>query len=621
MTTTRIYYEELLELFSKMTKIQSDEWRLFFDTKAEIFNLVTRIKNFNLIGLSFTSHFYDLISNDKSSDLINDKILLCNELRYELSECLWVTRLHYGGELGYYSYKINHALLNLSISELTALKMIIKTTQDSFLLPNLDFATVQQKDDQQHTFLIKQKKNSKKKAKPTSEQYKHIETIFNHKLELYKSYIFANYSFLADNFQFYNKRIQVYITDAISSDDYEIRIHTYPSPNGDGSITIEHKFYDFVPSYGFNLEEISEKPLSFYVTGYEYKNDNLESITESVFGQVAIHHELKNIYISNANNYEINELVRFFYNIKGFKLFSSSKSENLNLLTGWKGSDHYVLLVLHQYTSDLDSMDEYINRILAEEKKYLELKNWHKHYKLVVFSTRAEKTIEVLFQNNGFDIVYVNEIIEEQFKVDNSKVFSWYVKSMLATFKVNNKQIEALNKGEALIERLAKCETGEKHWSDYEDICIEIFEFLFSEHFVNYTYDIQVETQLKNHRRDLIVHNNFKHTTSFWSKIYTAYNARIITIEFKNYSDNIKANTVFNSTKYTKKQTGSAIILLSRKGVDEYSFQEIIELIRKDVLVISLNDSDIKDMIREKIVGKDCLYRLDFKMFEILKKI
>ena len=195
--------------------------------------------------------------------------------------------------------------------------------------------------------------------------------------------------------------------------------------------------------------------------------------------------------------------------------------------------------------------------------------------------------------------------MNEQFEADNSRIISWYIKSVLPSFKVSDEKVENRNRGEEIIERLNKCELGDKCWSDYENIGIEVFDFLFSDQFINYTFDTQVDTQLKNHRRDLVVQNNFKNAPSFWAKIYQDYNA----------------NTVFNSTKYAKKQTGSVVILFCRKGIDESAFQETIELIRKDVLTIVFDDNEIKDMIREKSIGKDPSYRLDLKSFEIMKKI
>ena len=622
MTTTRKYFEELISLLDRLTRINYDEIGTFLEIKRDLLNVLTRIKNFHLIPLTFTNEFYDLISSDKSASLQNDKIQIINELQFELIECLWVTRLHYGGELEYYLFKIYCTILNLTIDELALLKSIIKTAPDAFFsFPGLDFSNSDQKIEAQRSFSKRIHKRGKSKPAPNKAVFKRIEESLYNGLEKYKDYIFNQYPSIANNFLYYKKRIRVYITESIPSESYEIRIYVYLPINGDNSFTLENNYYDFIPTYGYNLEEVTEKPISFYITGYYYDNDNLKSIADSVFDEVAIHRELKNIFISNASNSELKELVKFLFNSKGIKLFSLGIAEKDTCLTGWKGNEHYVIQIIHQTPSDTTSIKEIVDYILKEELKYIGLNKWRTHLKYTVFSTRTDPSIENLFIEKGITIIYLENLLNEQFEADNSRIISWYIKSVLPSFKVSDEKVENRNRGEEIIERLNKCELGDKCWSDYENIGIEVFDFLFSDQFINYTFDTQVDTQLKNHRRDLVVQNNFKNAPSFWAKIYQDYNAKLITVDFKNYSSQISANKVFNSTKYAKKQTGSVVILFCRKGIDESAFQETIELIRKDVLTIVFDDNEIKDMIREKSIGKDPSYRLDLKSFEIMKKI
>jgi hypothetical protein len=61
------------------------------------------------------------------------------------------------------------------------------------------------------------------------ESYGIIESNLKNDLLQYHKYITNNYLTIAHLFSFYNKKIRAYITEAISKDIFEFRIHAYES--------------------------------------------------------------------------------------------------------------------------------------------------------------------------------------------------------------------------------------------------------------------------------------------------------------------------------------------------------------------------------------------------------
>ena len=136
----------------------------------------------------------------------------------------------------------------------------------------------------------------------------------------------------------------------------------------------------------------------------------------------------------------------------------------------------------------------------------------------------------------------------------------------------------------------------------------------------SYLSEEQSENNLKNHRRDLIVNNNYSDSTSFWADVKSNYKCSAIIVDFKNYSKKLNSTTLFNVSKYTKKNVGNFAIIFSRKGIDETAKIEQSELFSNQKLLIDFADNELIEMIKEKIIGKDPIDRLESKKFELVKK-
>lgn len=172
-----------------------------------------------------------------------------------------------------------------------------------------------------------------------------------------------------------------------------------------------------------------------------------------------------------------------------------------------------------------------------------------------------------------------------------------------------------------LLKRLTECECGKKDWSKFEDICIEIFGHLFQNGFRNYSIEKQSNTESGFLRRDLIINNLPKDINSFWGDIKSSYGSNLIICEFKNYSDPLNSSTLFNTTKYINNQN-RFILIFSRHGLDESARQLQLRLLKeRNMLILVLKETNINQMMSEKELNINPIYRLENLRFELEKLI
>jgi hypothetical protein len=84
-----------------------------------------------------------------------------------------------------------------------------------------------------------------------------------------------------------------------------------------------------------------------------------------------------------------------------------------------------------------------------------------------------------------------------------------------------------------LVNRLDNCPTGKIGWREFEDICIEILEFLFVPPLVRPI--IQPRTYSGTNRRDAVFPNRNFDEKHGWEPLLRELEARMVLFEFKNY--------------------------------------------------------------------------------------
>lgn len=611
MTVTRKYYEALIDTFEKITSCKANDPTSFLEYKQELFSLINRITQFNLIPITFTQSTIELLAKSTIDDFEKERLTIVNETHYELNECLHTTRLRYGGELLYYIYKCKIGLLNLPILELREFQKILKQPEHYYFPEPWDFDSEEEKIKKQKELqkLLKKESLRKKKRKVnlTKPSIVKVEDQLTQFIANYKSYIFEHYPSIASEFSFYSKKVRAYFTEAMSDDIFEFRIHSYKTEKEKSSLAVLTDYYDFYPSYFSNLEEITDKQVNALVLSLSKKDFNLQN----PFTEENIHRELVGLFIRNVNKKQVQELVKFLYKCQGFSFAKENGSNKQYDLYCENNREKIVFEIFHTQKSNLEHLTKRI-----EELKSIP-KGIKKHF---VFTAFPGDSVKILLSKNGIILDTVFQLTDQQFYLKNSVILHWYIKDKLPDIEISKDSTSIEFEGNQLIKRLNNCEKGKLSWPEYESIGMDIFKFLFSSDFHSYMAEEQAENDLKNHRRDLLVNNNFKDPSSFWSQMKSDFNARVLIVEFKNYTKKLNSSTLFSTTKYAKKGVGNFAIVFSRKGLDPTAIKEQKELYDNDKLLIEFNDEELTEMIREKIFGKSPLERLESKKFEIIKK-
>src|SRR5690606_29980126 len=106
---------------------------------------------------------------------------------------------------------------------------------------------------------------------------------------------------------------------------------------------------------------------------------------------------------------------------------------------------------------------------------------------------------------------------------------------------------------------------------------------------------------------------------SFWGDIKSSFDANLIICEFKNYSEKLNSNTLFNATKYLNNKNGF-ILIFTRFGLDDSAKKHQIKLLRDNkILILVLTDFEVIQMINERNLNIDPTYRLESMRFELEK--
>lgn len=605
MTLTREYYHKLISILKEICLLKNDDPEYFSQLKKDLLSIIKNVKNFNLFPLTFTEDFWDTLNSKTYSSFLSDKLILINELHFELYECLHTTRFRYGGELLFYLYEIRLAILNLPIDELKVFNENIKIPEHYYLNDLLIFNNEDEKKERIKKYKASQKSSviKKQKVSISKKYYDSIEEHLKKDLQFYQNYIGLNFPSLSTQFSFFRKNIRAYLTQAMSNEIFEFRIHSYDNSGKNTSISLVKKYFDFYPAYFYNLEEISERQTAAIVTSLK------KSEYVNIFTRDFIFQELISIFLSNANESVVGEFTKFLLKCQLYQILKVSNDEISKFdFLAEKENKKFAFEIYHHKSRSLDKISDKIEQIKPLLNNYSVI---------FVFSSFPGDLIIKTLKQNKIKVLFISELIDKIKKIENDNIIEWYIKENIITIQ-NDNVLSKKFEGETLIKRLQDCPTGDKFWSEYEEIGIDIFRFLFEDSFKTYLTEKQVENSKKNHRRDLVVSNYYKDSSSFWAEIKQHYNAKAIIVDFKNYAEKLNSTTLFSVSKYTTKNVGNFAIVFSRKGIDKTAVIEQQSLYQHNKLILEFNDIDLNEMILEKINGNDPLDRLKSKEFEIV---
>lgn len=174
-----------------------------------------------------------------------------------------------------------------------------------------------------------------------------------------------------------------------------------------------------------------------------------------------------------------------------------------------------------------------------------------------------------------------------------------------------------------LLKKLDDCTAGISDAIMFEDICVDVLKYIFSE-------DLSLWQKQKKSNNDLyrfdllcrIKDNNYK---TFWSMMNDFFNSKYIIFEFKNYTNQITQKEVYTTERYLyAKALRNVAIIVAKNGFDDNSTWAAKGSLREyGKLILLLTIDDIKTMYNMKKEQDDpsefLLNKLDAMLSELEK--
>lgn len=434
--------------------------------------------------------------------------------------------------------------------------------------------------------------------------------------ENYRKYIDDNFSILKDKLNYYNG---VNITLNISK---YVEIQNKNFSNSSLALSVGLSNNNYKNANIIINKEISD--ITFLNELYDNETDVTvtlafdENILENDFQKmiesninISINEEILNYYkrILSYENYkyfckeilksldyrvDVNNKIISKYNFiteknEVFKLeFSQSASKEIVKDLGKRRSKETNLLILNK-----DILNNSIKKKYEKEKIYI--KDIDDIFKIA--------KSEIVFKNNKYllkNVIYPH-IEKEISSID---------------------KLEKLTISEKLINDIKNCPLGKEGWKQFEEICLNIFKYVFKDSFSNLLIKEQARDELGTDIKDFLVSNNGKH--EFWKTIKQIYNCNNIVMECKNYKKEIGINELRQVSDYLEEKIfGQFGIIFTRKGLDNGGMNKQIKYLKNQTkkMILVLNENDIIELIERKSMNKNPEETFEYLKFDLEAKV
>jgi hypothetical protein len=157
--------------------------------------------------------------------------------------------------------------------------------------------------------------------------------------------------------------------------------------------------------------------------------------------------------------------------------------------------------------------------------------------------------------------------------------------------------------GKQLVDELRSLAPGRDSWSQYQNLCSRILQFLFCPPLESPITELA--NLPKVNRRDIVLPNYS--IDGLFGFLHSRYRAEFIVADAKNYKDLVKKTEVLQMANYLSAH-GSGLLgwIITRNGVAHGGVQTIREQwMMHQKMIIILNDDDLVQMIALKEAGND----------------
>lgn len=452
----------------------------------------------------------------------------------------------------------------------------------------------------------------REKIQPISNEHKKLLLDYyqNWWLE-YKKIINEKYNDIANHFQYYDSiHIKISLSKSI------LKIPDYPenpqtdlalcegkkrSKSGSFEIEIDGKIHTilFLDDYFNEVYDLTIE-LSFDLNSY--REDSIKLIEGS------IKHELK---------YELFGLFKINYDNVIFETFSDKMLSIMGIhITGLKKQ------IGIQYNKHLQRNAFKIARLNKKDKvsvKNVENQKQKGKETIIISSIIIPDAIKKKYEKDKnihlMDINSFSPLIWEN-GIDTDDIIENIIYPFLKD-KLKNKEIDTrLYQAQKLLSRIKNCPKGIKGWREFEDICIDIIDFVFRDSFRNFKIKTQSRTYNNLDIRDAIVQNTGK---DFWKELRSDYDAKNMVFEFKNLTNEFGKEELIQTSDYLDKESlGKVGIFFSRKGLSKAGVKKQRSLLTNaKKLILVLTENDLIDLVNKKLRNEEPEQILEALKFEL----
>jgi hypothetical protein len=150
-----------------------------------------------------------------------------------------------------------------------------------------------------------------------------------------------------------------------------------------------------------------------------------------------------------------------------------------------------------------------------------------------------------------------------------------------------------------LIEKLDSCPMGSNGWHEFENVCIEILNYLFVPPLIG--PKIQPRTYSGVSRRDAVfpIREYSTEKSYSWKQLSRELKARMLLFEFKNYdSTEIGSEEVNQISCYMRKPMGNlSILVCSKKPNSQAHIRRNSIYSEESKVILFLEKNDLKEML------------------------
>lgn len=155
------------------------------------------------------------------------------------------------------------------------------------------------------------------------------------------------------------------------------------------------------------------------------------------------------------------------------------------------------------------------------------------------------------------------------------------------------------------LERLDGCPLGASGWREFEDLCIEILEYLFVPPLTRPI--IQARTHSGTNRRDAVFPNRNFDNYNGWGLLLRELDARMVLFEFKNYDrEEVGHEEIIQTDNYLSSPMGRlAVIVCSKIPNNGAHIQRNTLFSRHQKIILFITREHLKEMLHIRERGED----------------